>query len=88
MVTHERLGLTRCKLRDIGVDGAFVETEGFALSRGATVDLVLKVRSGEKTRHHRVEARVTRVSESGAALVFDKLDDSLYRTLLDIVYGK
>jgi hypothetical protein len=26
MVTHDRLGLTKCKLRDISLDGAFIET--------------------------------------------------------------
>ncbi len=86
MVTHERLGLTRCKLRDISLEGAFIETDGFVLSKNTEVDLVLRIRSGEKRKHCRVPARVARVTQNGAALAFDDLDEPVYRALFDIVY--
>lgn len=86
MVTHERLGLTKCKLRDISLEGAFIETDGFVLSKNTKVDLVVRIRSGEKRKHCRLPARVVRVTESGAALAFDDLDEPIYRTLFDIVY--
>jgi hypothetical protein len=86
MITHHRLGLTKCKLRDIGIDGAFVETGGLALRKGNNVDLVLKVRTAGKTRHYRIHTKVERVTPEGVALVFGELDENLYKALLDIVY--
>ena len=48
MVTHDQLGLTKCKLRDISLDGAFIETGTLVLSKNADVDLVLKIRAGSR----------------------------------------
>ena len=86
MVTHDRAGLTKCLLREIGIDGAFVETGEFHLKKGADVDLVLKIRNGIKRTHCRVPAKVVRTTEEGAALSFDNLDENIYRILFDIVY--
>jgi PilZ domain len=86
MVTHDRVGLTKCVLREIGTDGAFVETGEFHLKKGADVDLVLKIRDGSKRTHLRVPAKVVRTTEDGAALSFDKIDENVYRILFDIVY--
>ncbi|MFQ6023342.1 MAG: PilZ domain-containing protein [Acidiferrobacterales bacterium] len=86
MVTDDRLGLTRCKLRDISLDGAFIEAENLSLSKNANVDLVLRIRYGNKRKHCRVPATVLRVTDNGAALAFSKLDERVYRTLFDIVY--
>ena len=86
MVTHDRVGLTKCVLREIGTDGAFVETGEFHLKKGADVDLVLKIRNGSKRTHCRVPAKVVRTTEDGAALSFDKIDENVYRILFDIVY--
>ncbi len=86
MVTHERLGLIKCKLCDISLDGAFVETGRLSLSKDADVDLVLKVRTGDRNRHCRLPAKVARVTVEGAALEFKPLSESAYRTLFDIVH--
>ncbi|MFQ5936414.1 MAG: PilZ domain-containing protein [Acidiferrobacterales bacterium] len=88
MVTHPRLGLIKCKLRDLSLDGAFIETEEFSLPKSIDVDLVLKIRSGDKTMHCRVPAKVARVDEEGAALVFSDLDERVYRRLFDIVHSQ
>jgi hypothetical protein len=86
LVTHDRAGLTKCLLREIGIDGAFVETGGFHLKKGADVDLVLKIRNGDKRTHCRVPAKVVRTTAEGAALSFDDIDEGIYRILFDIVY--
>lgn len=86
LVTHDRAGLTKCLLREIGIDGAFVETGEYHLRKGADVDLVLKIRNGNKRTHCRVPARVVRITDDGAALSFDDLDENVYRILFDIVY--
>lgn len=86
MVTHDQLGLTKCKLRDISLDGAFIETGTLVLSKNADVDLVLKIRAGARNRHCRFQAKVTRVTAEGAVLEFRHLSESEYRTLFDIVH--
>ena len=86
MINHNRLGMCRCTLRDISLEGAFVETAGQILDQDERVELVLKVRAGDHNQHCRVPATVARVSDEGAALVFDDPDEELYRTLFDIVH--
>lgn len=86
MIAHGGRGLVKCKLRDISLEGAFVETGAVRLSKNAEVDLVLKVRSGKKIEHCQIPARVARVTKDGAALIFDKLEEQVYRTLINIVY--
>ena len=87
MIADGGRGLAKCQLCDISLEGAFIETGTLRLSRNAEVDLVLKIRSGKRTKHCRVPARVARVTQDGAALVFGKLEEQVYRTLIDIVYA-
>lgn len=86
MLTHEGLELTRCGLRDINSDGAFIETKNFALAKGTNVDVVLRFRHGGKLTHCRLSAKVVRVEADGAALMFGDLDERAYTLLLEIVY--
>jgi len=75
----------KCRLRHISVDGAFIETKNFPLTKGTNLELVLKIRRGGKPRHCRLPAEVIRVEDDGAALMFGNLDEHLYNVLLDIV---
>jgi hypothetical protein len=77
--------LAKCRLRDISVDGAFLETKNFALTEGTNVELVLKIRPGGKPRHCRLPAKVVRVDEDGAAVMFGSLDEELCNILLEIL---
>lgn len=86
MVNHGRLGLTRCMLRDISLEGAFVQTPRQVLAKDDIVELVLRVRAGKHSGHCRVPAKVARVTYEGAALLFDDPNEQLYRTLFDIVH--
>ncbi len=83
--TYDGVESTKCRLRHISVDGAFVETKNFPLTKGTNLELVLKIRSGGKPRHCRLPAEVIRVEDDGAALMFGNLDEHLYNVLLDIV---
>jgi hypothetical protein len=85
LVSSERSGLKKCRLRDISMDGAFIETKNFALAKGAKVDLVLRIRRKEKTQAYPVPAEVIRVGKDGAALMFAPVNRHVYRILLDIV---
>ena len=87
MITHHRLGLTKCLLRNMSLDGAFVEVNGFDIAVGTDVDLVLKVRSGQKRNHCRLSANIVRVEKGGVAIKFHDLDNRSYQVLFDIVYS-
>ncbi len=86
MLAHAGLALTKCGLRDISPDGAFVETSNFALAKGTHVDVVLRVRRAGQFTHCRLSAEVVRVEGNGAALMFGSLDERTYSILLEIVY--
>jgi hypothetical protein len=86
-VTSEGSEIKRCRLRDISIDGAFIETTSFTLTEGTKLDLVLRILRKEKTEACPVPAEVIRVTEDGAALIFGRVDQRLYNTLADIVGG-
>ncbi len=86
MLAHEGLELTKCALRDITPDGAFIETTNFTLAKGAHVDVVLRIRRAGQFTHYRLPAKVVRVEGHGAALMFGTIDEDAYAILLEIVY--
>ena len=77
--------IKKCRLRDISLDGAFLETKNFALAKGTHMELVLKIRRGRKATHCRLPAMVIRAERGGAAVMFAHLDEQADNTLLEIV---
>ncbi len=77
--------IKKCRLRDISLDGAFLETKNFALAEGTKLDLVLRICREGKTIACPLPAEVIRVEEDGVALMFGSLDEHLYNILLKIV---
>ncbi len=75
----------KCRLRDISLSGAFIETENSALAKGTKVDLVLRILREEKTTACPLPAEVVRVEKDGAALMFGGRDQHVYNMLADIV---
>ncbi|GMQ90577.1 MAG: hypothetical protein BMS9Abin10_0972 [Gammaproteobacteria bacterium] len=86
MVNVRRLGLQRCHTRDISLEGAFIETDALVLRKNARIELVLKIPANGKRKHHRVRAKVASVDKDGATVIFDKLDESTYTALVDLLY--
>lgn len=86
LLTHEGLELTKCRLRDISSDGAFVENHNLSLVKGTDVDIVLRFRRDGKLTHCRLSAKVVRVEADGVAIMFGDLDEMTYTLLLEIVY--
>ena len=77
--------IKKCRLRDISLDGAFIETENFALAKGTDMEVVLKIRRGGKPALCCLPAKVVRAERGGAAVVFGELDEQAYNILLEIV---
>jgi hypothetical protein len=87
-VANDGSEIKKCKLRDISLDGAFIETNDFTLAKGTKLDLVLRILREEKTTACPVPAEVVRVAKDGAALVFGRIDQRVYNILCDIVNPK
>ncbi len=77
--------LKKCWLRDLSLDGAFIETENFALAKGTPTEVVLKIRRGGKLTHCLLPAKVIRTERGGAAVMFGDLDEQAYNMLVDFV---
>ncbi len=77
--------IKQCRLQDISLEGAFLETKNFALAEGTKLDLVLRILREGKTTACPLPAEVVRVEKDGAALMFGSLDEHLYNILLKIV---
>lgn len=84
---HNGVELRKCRLRDISLQGAFIETKNFPLAEGTTVELVIRIRRDGKHLHCRFPARVRRAQPDGAALIFTEVDKHLRQVLTDIVYA-
>jgi hypothetical protein len=86
MLNHHRLGLQRCRTRDVSLEGVFVETDKLALRRNTIVDLVLKIPVDGKTKHYRIQAKTANVRGHGARFIFRTLDEKAYAALVDLLY--
>jgi hypothetical protein len=82
---HDGVELKKCRLRDISLNGAFIETKDFPLAKGTDVELVLRIRREGRLTHCRLPAKVIRVTPEGAALMFVDLDEMLSKVVFDIV---
>ncbi len=85
VLAYDGVEMKKCRLRDISLDGAFLETKNFALTKGTNLEVVLKIRSGGKATHCRLPAMVIRAERGGAAVMFAHLDEQADNTLLEIV---
>lgn len=76
-----------CTLRDISVNGAFVEAPPDDLPyTNSPVELSLTVTKDGASRHCRIPARISRVTDNGAAVSFGDVNLDLYSSLVSIVY--
>ncbi|MDX1487736.1 MAG: PilZ domain-containing protein [Acidiferrobacterales bacterium] len=82
---HDGVELRKCRLRDISVNGAFIETKDFPLAKKADVELVLRIRREGRLTHCRLPAKVLRITPEGVALTFVDLDEMLAKIVFDIV---
>ncbi len=76
--TYDGVDIRKCRLLDIGLDGAFIETKTFALTKGTSMELVLNIRTKGKPIYCRLPAKVIRAEIGGAALKFRHFDEQVY----------
>ncbi len=76
-----------CTLRDISMDGAFLNTYPDELPyTDAHVELGLTFNKNGNYKHCRIPARIRRISEDGAAISFSDVGIDAYSNLVSIVY--
>lgn len=77
--------IKKCRLRDISLNGAYIETKNFPLTEGTKLDLVLRILRKGKTTACPLPAKVIRTEKGGAAFMFTNLDKEICNILADIV---
>ena len=82
---YSGLGLLRCKIRDISMDGVFIETGRIVLSHATTLELVFTARAPKHSGYRRLSAKIARVGHDGAGLAFTNIDEDSYHFLRELL---
>lgn len=80
ILSYPPLGLLRSKVRDISLDGMFVETGPIALHANTPVEVTVRPRKGNTREAYRLRVLVARVARDGAGLMFRDFDDATFHT--------
>jgi len=86
-LNHLRLGRVRCKTRDIGMGGTFVDTGSFWLPAGSIVKVALKLLDANVMRRFSIEALVVHNHDGGVGLMFNDVDVVFHEALHDLLFG-
>lgn len=82
---YDRLGLVTCRTRNLGLEGALLDTGRVRLSRNADVELVVTDLVENYNDPIRLSALVCRVDDSHAALTFRNFEVSTLRRLKSLL---
>lgn len=77
-----------CRLRDVSLNGAFVECAEGKFSKEGDIELDIRFEEEGKKHHHRVPAKVVRVTKEGAAVQFRKVDMDTFGEILRLYVHK
>ena len=72
-------------IRDLSMDGVFVEMGGAELPQGTPVELVFRYSYRGAPHEHRLPASVVRSGSDGLAFRFGKYDDDVYTGLVNLL---
>ncbi|HKQ30526.1 MAG TPA: PilZ domain-containing protein [Burkholderiales bacterium] len=87
LINHGSSYSTSWQVRDLNLEGAFVEAESGHLPAGADVEVVLSYRRDEQSIEVRLPAVVKRVDATGMALNFGRYDNLIYTNLVNLLYA-
>ncbi|MEK7323017.1 MAG: PilZ domain-containing protein [Pseudomonadota bacterium] len=75
-----------CRTRDVGLGGVYLEVpSNVKLFAESHVELIFRMGEGGELTKHRVKARVVRVGDAGAGMMFRDFDASTFRSLQEIL---
>lgn len=86
-LNHMRFGRVRCRTRNVGMGGMFVDTGSFWLPSDSIVKVALKLLDGNVLRQFFIEALVVHNHEGGAGLMFNDVDAGFHEALHDMLFG-
>jgi hypothetical protein len=75
-------------VRDLSLDGAFIEMEAGPLPEATYLELVLRYRYKDRDIELRLPATVSRMVGHGMALRFGYYDDQTYTDLANLLYAR
>ena len=76
------------QVRDLSMDGAFIEIENGPLPETTYMEIVLRYSYKERNIELRIPATVARVVGQGMALKFGYYDDQTYTDLANLLYAQ
>lgn len=76
-------------IRDVSLDGAFVQSQWKDLPTFTAVDISVTLSTGEQrtVKEYHLPATVARCTEEGLGVKFNHLDMESYSALLDLLYS-
>ena len=75
-----------CRTRDVGLGGVYIELPpNLKLFAESHVELIFRLGEGSEITKHRVKARVVRVGDTGAGMMFRDFDATTFRSLQEIL---
>jgi hypothetical protein len=63
-------GMFRCRTSNIGLQGAFIPAKNLPITTNTEIDLVFHARTRPVPKHYRLSAKLVRLEDKGAAMVF------------------
>ena len=79
------LGLTRCSILNLGLEGAFVRAEHLRLRIPGVVEITFALDHGGKPRIHQFEAMVIHAARGGYGLMFKDFRLDAFRATGDVL---
>ena len=76
-----------CAIRDISLNGAFLEACPETLPYNGAVEVGIWVNVGGKIKDYNLPATIRRVTEEGAGVSFGDIGQEAYFSLVDLVYA-
>jgi len=88
-IYHHGELLESCFSHDIGLGGAFLGTaSALPLKQDTDVELIFHLSNEGQSSRHKINARVTRVSDQGLGFKFCGFDTGVFRSLQEIMSYK
>ncbi len=88
LLKHKKLGQHAGWLRDVSLDGVFVESDWKDLPIFTPIEVNVSLENSETNQVHefQIPTTVTRLTPTGLGLRFDMFDKKSYSALLDVIY--
>lgn len=85
VVLNHRSQTVICTLRDISLEGAFIDADAELLPYAGTVELNFSLPTGSGYREVRLPAMIRRSTDAGVAVTFGDVGQEAYFSLVDLL---